>query len=282
MKAIIECLDNFLTETGRRSIAPPEANALLEKKGLLRDSVQRPGLPLRNLLREGRLPHAFQSGGKGSYWIIPHSSKWIANTSNYPAATARTEQAAMAFDISGFKKQYEKARQKYKPDSVKYLLIAEAPPNSIERFFYYENVRNHDHLFLGVAQALYPDHKKEFLASGRSSDIKSSILLKLKADGFYLLDLSELPCSLMRGDLHSQLPPLVERIERVADKTTKIILIKASVYDTAFRYLQQQGFENVVDVRIPFPASGQQNSFQTRFHEALELVNFFDTDDGNW
>lgn len=274
IKEIIDCLDSFLAGTGRQSIAPPEANALLEKKGLLRDSDQRQGKPLRRLLREGRLPHAFQSGGKGSNWIIPHSSKWIANTSNYPAATTLTEQAAMAVDISELKNQYEKARQKYKPDSVKYLLIAEAPPDSIERFFYYENVCNHDHLFLGVAQALYPGHKQEFLASGRNGDIKSSILLKLKADGFYLLDLSELPCSLMTSNLRSQLPSLVERIEKVADKTTKIILIKASVYDTAFRYLRQQGFENVVDVRIPFPASGQQKSFRAGFRDALKLVNF--------
>ena len=274
MKAIIECLDNFLTETGRESIALPEANALLEKKRLLRDSEQRPGKPLRKMLREGRLPHAFQSGGKGSHWIIPHSSKQILDTSNYPTATMPTEQVQTPVDIPEFKKQYEKARQKYKPDSVKYLLISQAPPDSIERFFYYENVRNHDHLFLGVAGVLYPDHKKEFLASGRSSDIKSSILLKLKADSFYLLDLSELPCSLMTGDLNSQLPSLFERIERVADKTTRIILIKTSVYDTAFQYLQQQGFENVVDVRISFPSSGQQNIFQTGFHEALELVNF--------
>ena len=282
MKVIIECLDNFLTETGRQGIAPPEANALLEKKGLLPDNDQRPGKPLRRLLRKGRLPHAFQSGGKGSHWIIPHSSKRIPDTSNYPTATMPTEQVATAVDISEFKKQYEKARQKYKPDSVKYLLIAEAPPNSIERYFYYENVRNHDHLFLGVAQALYPDHKKEFLASRPSNTIKSSILLKLKADGFYLLDLSELPCSLMTGDLHSQLPSLVERIEGVADKTIKIILIKASVYDTAFQFLQQQGFENVVDVRIPFPSSGNQKLFQAGFYKALELVNLFDTDDGNW
>ena len=66
-------------------------------------------------------------------------------------------------------KQLEKARLKYRPDRVKYLLIAEAPPDNINRFFYYDDVREHDYLFLGVAQALYPDLKDEFLANGREA-----------------------------------------------------------------------------------------------------------------
>lgn len=75
IKAIINHLDTYLTRTGRTSIDPVEANAVLAKAGLLSDSKDRPGKPLRNLLRDGQLPHAFQSGGKGSSWTIPHSSK---------------------------------------------------------------------------------------------------------------------------------------------------------------------------------------------------------------
>lgn len=75
IKAIINHLDTYLTRTGRTSIDPVEANAVLAKAGLLSDSKDRQGKPLRNLLRDGQLPHAFQSGGKGSLWTIPHSSK---------------------------------------------------------------------------------------------------------------------------------------------------------------------------------------------------------------
>ena len=75
IKEIINYLDTYLTRTGRPSIDPVEANAVLAKAGLLSDSKDRPGKPLRNLLRDGQLPHAFQSGGKGSSWTIPHSSK---------------------------------------------------------------------------------------------------------------------------------------------------------------------------------------------------------------
>jgi hypothetical protein len=75
IKAIINYLDTYLTRTGRPSIDPVEANAVLAKAGLLSDSKDRPGKPLRNLLRDGQLPHAFQSSGKGSSWTIPHSRK---------------------------------------------------------------------------------------------------------------------------------------------------------------------------------------------------------------
>lgn len=169
--------------------------------------------------------------------------------------------------------ELEKARLKYKPDRVKYLLIAEAPPDNIERFFYYENVRQHDYLFLGVAQALYPELKENFLANGRNSDIKKSILLKFKADGFYLLDLSDLPLSLMTGNLLAQLPTLIKKINEVADEQTKIILIKANVYDIAFHPLQEK-FNNVIDIRIPFPAQRWQIEFQTEFRKALNLADY--------
>jgi hypothetical protein len=278
MTSIISAIDKYLERTGRQSIGPVEANKILAKAGLLRDSKDRPGKPLRDLLRKGQLPHAFQSGGKGTEWTIPHSSKPIKTSSNYPATTIKKTktvkpiiQNSKPVDTVQLKKQLEKARQKYKPQAIKYLLIAEAPPDSLDRFFYYDNVKQHDYLFLGVAQALYPDLKDQFILSGRNSDIKNSILQKLQADGFYLLDLSELPLSLMTGDLSSQLSTLVSKLKNAANTNTKIILIKATVYDTAFTYLQDTGFRNVINVRIPFPGQGGQILFQQKFKEALKL-----------
>lgn len=75
INAIINYLDNYLTRTGQPSIGPVEANSVLAKAGILSNCKDRPGKSLRNLLRGGQLPHAFQSGGKGSSWTIPHSSK---------------------------------------------------------------------------------------------------------------------------------------------------------------------------------------------------------------
>lgn len=284
MSAITKFIDDYLTKSGRADIDPVEANALLAKAGILKDSKDRPGKPLRDLLRKGQLPHAFQAGGKGSSWTIPHSSKGKSSVSNYSSAKQKTKKATTVkptkttettTDISQLKKQLEKARQKYKPETVKYLLVAEAPPDSLERFFYYDNVRQHDYLFLGVAEALYPKLKEQFLLSGRSSEIKNSILQTLQQDGFYLLDLSELPLSLLDTDLQSQLPSLVEKINSVADDNTQIILIKANVYDIVFYYLKPK-FENVIDQRITFPGQGGQRKFQDEFKQTLKKAHYFD------
>lgn len=104
------------------------------------------------------------------------------------------------------------------------MLVAEAPPDSLERFFYFEDVKQHDYLFLGVAQAMYPDLKDKFLTSKRNMEIKKSILERFKSDGFFLLDLSDLPLSLLKESLESQLPSLKKKIEKVANKQTKIIV----------------------------------------------------------
>jgi hypothetical protein len=77
INAIIRKIDEFLEKTGKKSTDPVEANAMLEKVGLLRDSDTRPGKPLRDILRAGKIKHAYQTGGKGSSWVIPHSGKSV-------------------------------------------------------------------------------------------------------------------------------------------------------------------------------------------------------------
>jgi len=65
-------IDNYLIKANREDIGAVEANALLSEAGILRDSTHRPGLPLRELLRARKLPHAYQIGSR---WVIPHSNK---------------------------------------------------------------------------------------------------------------------------------------------------------------------------------------------------------------
>ena len=54
--------------------------------------------------------------------------------------------------------KFEAARTKYKPETIKYLFVAETPPKTnSERFFYFENVMEQDSLFLETMKVLYPD-----------------------------------------------------------------------------------------------------------------------------
>lgn len=73
---IIKAIDEFLESEGQDFTTPPEANVLLEKKGLLNDYSSRSGLPLRKILRNGMIPHAYK---KGANWRIPHSRKVKSN-----------------------------------------------------------------------------------------------------------------------------------------------------------------------------------------------------------
>jgi hypothetical protein len=279
--SIIAYLDNYLSRNGIRSIDPVTANAILENAGLLKDSKDRPGKPLRDLLRKGDIPHAYQKAGKGSNWTIPLSTADFKTTkhqtfeSNFNELIKNTiSQNANLNDILQLGKQLQDARIKYKPEHIKYLLVAQAPPDNLERFFYYENVHEHDYLFLGVIKAIYPTLKDNFLMSGRSSAVKKLILKKFQTDGFYLMDLSEFPLSKMTGNLESQVPLLIQRIKAVIDKKTKIILIKTDVYDISFGLLCEAGFENVINCKIPFPAQGGQVKFQSQFKEALKLAGY--------
>ena len=56
--------------------------------------------------------------------------------------------------LSLLRKKIDSARETYKPESIKLLFIAEAPPEEIKRFFYYEEVKDNDWLYLAIVKAL--------------------------------------------------------------------------------------------------------------------------------
>jgi hypothetical protein len=62
---------------------------------------------------------------------------------------------------------------------------------------------------------------------------------------------------------------LVERCRQLQPRA--IILIKATVYDAAYRPLREAGLP-VIDQRIPFLGSGRQREFLTAFGQALDVA----------
>ena len=57
---IISQIDKFLKISGKSTTTPVEIGSYLDSKGVLNDSVSKPGLPVRRLLRKGNIPHAYQ------------------------------------------------------------------------------------------------------------------------------------------------------------------------------------------------------------------------------
>ena len=171
-------------------------------------------------------------------------------------------------DIEYIKARYAKARNRYKPRQISMVFIVEGPPDSLERYFYFEDVKKHDSLFLEIMGVLYPEQKKRYLASGRDPLQKEELLETFKEDGYWLLDLSEIPCTLIEGSIEDNIPSLLERLENQIDKHTPIILIKSNIYDILYNLLLEKGY-NVCDERIPFPGSGQQGVFRQKFSRVI-------------
>ena len=159
-----------------------------------------------------------------------------------------------------------KAAARYRPRKVRLLLIAEAPPESEERYFYFDDVKAQDSLFRYVVRGILgytPD---------RSS--KASALSALKDRGVFLIDASEQP--LDGGVLKADAIELIRRCEALQPE--HVILIKVNVYDDLLVPLKAAGLP-IVDVRMPFPGSGQQKRFEAAFKEALAMAGW-ENDEG--
>lgn len=151
------------------------------------------------------------------------------------------------------------AATKYRPPEIRLLLVAEAPPEDVTRYFYFEKVTTQDSLFRYVCKGLYGE------APDRSD--KSSWLNRLRNDGVFLIDLSPEPVSPGWNGHQAQSAELVQRCLQL--KPQKVILIKAPVFDAAYEPLREAGLP-VSSVRIPFPGSGQQKRFEQLFATALQ------------
>jgi hypothetical protein len=103
----------------------------------------------------------------------------------------------------GSPRTFEAARNKYRPDQVKLLFVAEAPPAyDSGRFFYFEAVEEADTLFLEMMKVLYPkkanfvegiDNRNTGFKARQVRNRKAEFLELFKRDGFFLLDAIDEP-----------------------------------------------------------------------------------------
>ena len=160
------------------------------------------------------------------------------------------------------RQQRAAAATRWRPGQVRLLLIAEAPPDAPDRYFYFEQVSEHDGLFRHVAEAL--------LGSTPSRAEKPAALGTLRGLGVSLIDVSEDPVD-RRHDLRPHIDGLVSRA--AALRPEHVILIKANVHNEVLGPLRAVGLP-VSAVRVPFPGQGQQAKFKERFAVALEGIGW--------
>lgn len=189
------------------------------------------------------------------------SSSPTAQRSRRPGPTRQARAAALepanGTEAAAARRRRARAAAKYKPDSVELLLIAEAPPAALDRYFYFKDVTRQDSLFRYVARSL--------LGVEPTRQDKREQLAALRDLGVFLIDVSADP--LGTAPLADSIADLVKRAMALAP--AKVILIKATVYDHAFAALRDAGLP-VIDERVPFPGSGQQKNFEAAFARALK------------
>ncbi|MGV7586324.1 hypothetical protein PJI74_01150 [Mycobacterium kansasii] len=149
------------------------------------------------------------------------------------------------------------AAARYRPEKVRLLLVAQAPPDADDRYFYFTDVSTQDSLFRSVARAILPNCEP-------TRDNKAAVLTELRDRGVFLIDLKPDPVD--GSDLSPYVPALLARIAELAPE--RIVLIKADVYDAAYPALAAAGLP-VSRVRVPFPSFGQQKAFAEAFGRAL-------------
>ncbi len=175
------------------------------------------------------------------------------------------------------KELYQRWRERYKPERVKCLLIAEAPPKSVEgRFFYNPACEKRDFLFravMSVMREVFPDFTID-CRRGR----KHECLQEFKERGFYLIDAVDIPINDMGRKERERIirENLEEKLKEIEGlgilKSGVIILIKRSIFEVFYQELKRRGFRIAQDGYIPFPSSGRQREFREKFKRCLKKV----------
>jgi hypothetical protein len=187
----------------------------------------------------------------------------------------------------GFEKR-EKARKKYEPKKVDWLLVAEAPPEDLNRYFYFETPSTHDDLFRETIHAIYREEFPEFsmkveppnkhpywMPNTRELRKKKPEFLSLfMKDQFHLIDALDTPIPQSVSNHKSAqmvltgFESLKSRMNELVSVDTRVLLIKSSVCALQ-KPLREAGFSVMNEGEIHFPTSGQQRQFREEMTKVL-------------
>ncbi len=170
---------------------------------------------------------------------------------------------------------FQQAREKYRPQNIKVLLITEAPP-ARERslYFYHEQLRRGDSLFLETIKVLFPEEVEAFETVKQIRAEKAYFLKRLQEEGFFLMNAIETPLpdktAAARSRIYREnLPTLIREILRIAWPNTTIVIISAVVYRAIGKELKTSGFNLIQEDIIAYPNSGQQLNFRRKLKPLL-------------
>lgn len=168
---------------------------------------------------------------------------------------------------------YERLRERYRPDLVELLLIGEAPPSgNPPRFFYYEEGSQYDSLylevmsviFLGLTQGIKGERCKEQKAELRQR--KKLYLERFQKKGYWLQDAIPFPLDGQTPESAIKDKNNVDRIGTIAKKyhIRNCILMTNTVF--VLRHaLEKAGVRVLNNSPLPFAGNGHQTDFRKEF-----------------
>lgn len=174
---------------------------------------------------------------------------------------------------------FAQARKKYQPDQINLLFITEAPPAADrQRYFFFENVRQGDSLFLELMKVLFPEEVASFETVKALRAEKIYFLERFQSAGFHLIHAADAPLpdttSTQRRSIYKiNLPLLIKQIDALADKPTAIVLVSAVVHEACYEGLTEAGYQVLNSMMIEFPNSGQQINFRRKLTALLTRHN---------
>lgn len=174
---------------------------------------------------------------------------------------------------------YETVRQVYKPDRIKVLLIAESPPpapdvQSSRQFYYTDRIRKDDRLFVNTIKAIYPEAAQQ--TEAQLEPHKEEWLRRFQRDGFYMIEALEdsqehkVTKHARQDKIAAALPHLLERVKELAEKNTKIVLIKSNVFEVAAGPLRRAGFTVLNKELVDYPGHYNQRAYRDKLTELLK------------
>jgi hypothetical protein len=178
-------------------------------------------------------------------------------------------------------RSYDAIRQQYIPSRVEVLLVAESPPpaanvQSSRHFYRTDHLRKDDRFFINTIRALYPIETED-LNEVALEESKETWLRRFQADGFYMIEAlevsqqHEVTKKQRQERISKHLPHLVERIRKLAQPTTRIILIKSNVFDVAAEPLKKAGFRVLNKELVDYPGRFNQRAYREKLAALLRV-----------
>jgi len=169
--------------------------------------------------------------------------------------------------------RYINASSRYKPDSIRFLIVAESPPPS-GGYFYFDFSTRHDYLFKETMNALGIIPETTDIDEGFD---KAPFLRQFQSRGFFLIDvvnvpINELPKSEKVQVINDAIPGFVEEVKKLDPRW--IIIVRASIFEKVRNSLIAHGLgDRILNTSaIPFPSGGRPAEFRKAFKALVAPV----------